>query len=268
MAEKRIERLYGGEIEIEFTPNPYHTYKLVGTKERLISATAVCGVIDKSTPLILWAVGLAKDYMLEYTISKNGELIAPDELLTVIAEAAKQHTVKKEAAATTGGMVHEWIEAFIGSKLNGTPTPVQPEDEQVRNGVNGFLNWYLENDVVFEVSERLVYSRAHGFCGITDWVAKVNSVRTVGDWKTSKKIYDENRLQLAGYWGCIDEEDACLGVSERVEQGIILHCDKETGEFDALTITREEYERDYQVFLAALEIKKWQKVLAASNKQK
>jgi hypothetical protein len=41
-----IHRLYGGQVEIEFRENPYHTYTLLGEKKRLTSVTSVTGLID------------------------------------------------------------------------------------------------------------------------------------------------------------------------------------------------------------------------------
>lgn len=242
---KRTETLYDGTITIEFDSD-LHRYKKDG--KTLVSVTAATGVIDKSQPLILWAVGLAKEYLYERI--NNMETIDALEIETACA----LHKERKEKAADTGSQVHNWIEAFAKAKRDGTETPVIPENKNVQNGVNAFLDWFIENDVVFETNERLVYSRAHDYVGITDFVAVVNGRRVVGDWKTSKRIYPEMRAQLAAYWGAIQEEEG-----RGLEGGILLHCDKETGEFGVVEITPEEFKELYPVFLSCLNIKKWLK---------
>ena len=242
---KRIETLYGGKVTIEFDSD-LHRYKKDG--KNLISVTAATGVIDKSQPLILWAVGLAKDYL--NNCITNGDAVDS----VTIEEACRQHSIRKEKAADTGSQVHNWIEAFAKAKREGSETPAIPEGKNVQNGVNAFLDWFIENDVVFETNERLVYSRAHDYVGITDFVAMVNGKRVVGDWKTSKRIYPEMRVQLSAYKEAIEEEEG-----KKLEGGILLHCDKETGEFGVVEITPEEFKELYPVFLSCLNIKKWLK---------
>lgn len=244
----RTDTLYNGDVVIDFEETA-HRYKLHGERSYLISATAVTGMLDKSQALIPWAVNLARDYLLDKV--RDGVRIDVGD----IDEACKQHTIRKEKAADTGSMVHGWIEDFIRSKLENTPTPGVPTDPQVQNGVNAFLDWYIAHDVQFHASERLVYSREHGYVGLTDFVATVNGVYTVGDWKTSKRVYPEHKLQLSGYWSAIEEEDG-----KEFEQGIIMHFDKDTGAFGTYPITREEYVQHIKTFLALLEVKKWDKL--------
>lgn len=259
MAEtkKRLETLYNGEVKVIFYPDS-HRYKLDGEKTYLVSATGATGIVDKSRVLIQWAVNLMEDYLYKHV--EGCENLDRDELVKVIAEGKKQHTIKKEEAGATGSKVHEWIELFIASKLNDTEAPDEPTEDGVLNGVNAFLDWYLAHDITFQQSERLVYSKAHQFVGITDFVALVDGKRVVGDWKTSKRVYDEHRLQLSAYWGAIEEEEGT-----KLEGGLILHCDKETGEFDVTEISPEEHLVHFPVFLACLQVKNWQKVLAKIN---
>lgn len=259
MAEtkKRVEKLYNGEVTIIFYPDS-HRYKLEDEKTYLVSATGATGILDKSQALIPWACNLMGEYILGYI--ENTDHLDRDELTKIVGEGKKQHTVKKEEAGNIGNAVHEWIELFVASKMNNTKPPDEPEDEKVANGVNAFLDWYLSNDVVFHASERLLYSRKHQYVGLTDFIATINGKRVVGDWKTSKRVYDEHRLQLSGYWGAIEEEE---GVA--LDGGLILHCDKETGEFGIVEISKEEHLLHYPVFISCLHVKEWKKKMDKIN---
>ncbi len=96
-------------------------------------------------------------------------------------------------------------------------------------------------------------------CGIFDAVAIVNGKKVIIDYKTSKRVYNDHRYQIAGYRGAYEEENG------KIDGAIVLHFDKETGEFDMVELTDEDYAADYPVFLACYEIKKREKELTKLN---
>lgn len=257
MVKKISSELYKGEVKIDFYPDS-HRYKKTGERTYLISATSATGMIDKSRVLIPWAVNLCGSFFRKYLEEAGIDSFTKEELFPVLEEALTQHTVKKEQAADIGSQVHEWIEQFALSRINGTEAPILSEDmpEGVENAIGGFLDWYNENDVKFLASERLIYSKKYDYCGLTDFIAVINGKKSVGDYKTSKSVYSDHRYQLSAYWNAIEEED-----EEEIEQGVILHVNKETGEFKAYEITREEHLKNLPAFLACLTIKRREKEL-------
>ena len=44
------------------------------------------------------------------------------------------------------------------------------------------------------------------YAGTADFVARIDGTLTLGDFKTSKAIYDEAALQLAALWGCYTDQ--------------------------------------------------------------
>lgn len=255
-------QLYNGEVVVDFYPAS-HRYKLQGEKTYLISATGATGMIDKSRVLIPWAVGLTTQHLRAYLEQATSPTFTADELLPVIDEAGRQHQIKKETAATAGSAVHKFAELYAQAKINSTPTPEIPEDEseQVINGIMAFLDWYSGNKVKFLETERLVYSRQYGFVGILDVVAEVNGSKILLDYKTAKGIYTEMHYQLAGYRGAYDEEmDYIKG--DKLQGGMILHFNKETGEFATKTFDYEDHLKDYDTFLACLKVKQREKELS------
>lgn len=260
MAEKQTCRLYGGEVLIDFYPES-HRYKLNGERSYLISCTAVTGIIDKSRFLIPWAVNLAGAHLKQYIENASVNQFTAEELLPVIDEALKQHTVKKEEAASIGDLIHAWAESFAKAKLEDTEVPDVSEDldERVLNGINAFLDWYNAHSVKFVCAEQMVYSRLHGFVGKIDAVAEVDGLKMLIDYKSGKYIYNEHLYQVAGYRLAYEEEHG------KLDGAVILHFNKETGQLETKEIGWEDYEKDAATFLACLAVKQREKELTKYN---
>ena len=241
-------KLYKGKIEIEFDPD---RHIFTRNDERILGVTSCTGIIDKSRPLIFWAVGLMRDFLLNRR--KEGFLISEDAII----EASKLHQVKKEEAANIGTKIHDWVELWIKGKH-----PEAPTEPQVMNGVNAFLKWVKETKIKLKCSETIVYSKKHDFAGIMDAEGKMNGGNVIVDFKSSNAIYNEYRYQLAAYWLAREEE-----TKKKFDGGWIIKFGKDDGEFAATYIPRKEYEKNKVAFLAALAIKRReQELIKESNK--
>lgn len=240
-----ITKLYNDEIELDFD-EAKHRFTVNG--KPIISVTAVTSIIDKSKPLIYWAVGCAKDFLMQ-NLNALIEDTKGDKISAIIEEAAKQHNIKKQAAAGIGIQVHTWVEDFIKAKSK-KEWPEIPKDPQVFNGVSAFLKWVDEYEVKFISSEKKVYSKKHKYAGIMDAEAIIKRKTCVIDFKTSKGIYPEMRFQVAAYQAAVEEE------SEKDYSGNkwLARFDKETGEFEAHEFA--EQDKDFKAFLAALELRR------------
>lgn len=243
--------LYKGKITIDFFEGK-HSYVIRETGKRPLSVTACTGIIDKSRPLIFWAVGLAKNHLLENL--QNGKAI--DE--AIIEEACKQHQVFKKAAADIGTEVHEWAENWIKTKIKERKDLKLPDNEKAANGAIAFLKWVDENKIKFIASEQIVYSKKHDYVGIMDCKFTMgkekHKIIHAGDFKTSKGIYNEYRYQVAGYQGADEEESG-----EVYGTKWLMRFGKDDGEFEAHEYG--DHEKDYKTFLACLAIKKREKEL-------
>jgi hypothetical protein len=213
-----------------------HRFKVNG--ESVPGVTSITGIIDKSGPLVYWAVGLAADYL--ENIIKSGIMVSYSH----IEEAANQHRIKKDDAANAGTLVHKWAERFI----TGQETGDNIEDPRIKNGVFAFLKWVKDTNIKFKESEFIVYSKKHKYAGILDLVAEIDGKLVLVDFKTSTGIYPEMFLQVAGYKLAYEEM-----TRRKIEKRIIVRFDKETGDFE----TRElpDSKKDEKAFLAALTLK-------------
>ncbi len=238
--------LYDGSIKIEYYDR-YHQYFVNGKKS--IGVTTITGLIDKSRVLIYWAVNLAKNYLLE--IHNGGDTITIEH----IEEASKLHAQRKKEAADLGTMVHKWAEDYIGAKVAKRKGLEMPKDPRVLNGVIAFLKWVDEHKVKFLESERVIYSKKHKFIGTMDCVFTMgeekHKVIHVGDFKTSKGVYDEMIFQVTAYEEAYVEETGA-----KCGDKYILRFDKETAEFEPHVIPAEDHKKDIAAFLGLMVAKK------------
>ena len=250
MQPTKTTKLYNGEIIIDFYEQR-HWYKRRDTDEILVSVTGATSMVDKSRPLIFWAVGLMRDHLLE--IVENGQAVLTDHII----EASKLHAQRKEEAAAKGSEVHAWIENYINSKLKkNVQRPAMPKDEQILNGVLAFLNWETEHKVRFLSTEKIVYSKKHNYVGLMDTKAKIDRKICAVDFKTSSGIYNEMRYQISAYRSADEEE---TGIKYDGPNWIIRF-DKNTAEFEAYSF--DEQANDFKAFLGALAIKRREKELS------
>lgn len=258
-ANKEVRLLYGGEIEIEFYPDS-HRYRKVGERSYLISATGATGIYDKSTPLIKWVKRLATELFLGWLSGLKSAEVLIAQVEEKFAEALNRHEVVKEEAASVGGQVHDFAEAFAKAKIGVGELPGIPTEApvQVINGITAFLQWVNAHQITFHESELLLYSKEHDYVGQTDVVATVDGKKLLLDYKTSSGVYPDHRWQAACYRYAYEEE---RGV--KLDGLMILHFNKETGEFTPHLIKEEDYPKDFTAFLGCLAVKRRAKELDA-----
>jgi len=252
--EKRIIDLYKGQIKVVFYPNS-HRYKILGERKYLISVTGCTGIIDKSRPLMIWATRLAGDHMKNFVRLSPKKDIPRELVESEIDIAVNAYKAKQEEALSIGTEVHEWVSKYILFRLMKGKTPSIPKKKAVQAGITAFLKWFNGSEVIFYESERLVYSRRHGFVGMADAVAMVNGDLTVLEFKTSKDIYTEHFLQAEAYRMAYEEE---MGTKIPIKS-MILHFNKESGGFAAVHCRDTENESAGKAFLAAFALKGWLK---------
>ena len=95
--------------------------------------------------------------------------------------------------AELGTLTHEWVEAH----LNGDFEPELVRDEQVQM-VERFLEWEADHDLDVRATEATVfgYDRdGNGWAGTLDGIVGIDSVYTLWDLKTSRRIHKSHYAQ-------------------------------------------------------------------------
>jgi len=251
-----VTPLYKGKIELCFDEKR-HRFTVNG--KSVLSVTAATSVIDKSRPLIYWATGLSRDFLME-NLKKLTADTKGEKIVALIEEATKQHQIKKKEAADIGTMSHDWAEQFIKAKTK-KDWPEIPKHPQVYNAINAFLKWVDEHKVKFLSSEKFVYSRKNNYAGIMDAEAIIGKRKCPIDFKTSNGLYPEYRLQVAAYQGAVEEETGKPYSGNKW----IVRFGKDDGEFEAHEYA--EHDKDYKAFLAALALRRRMKELDTWEKK-
>ena len=260
-------KLYGGKVVVEFKENPYHTYKINGG--RVDSVTGIIGIKDKSQPLIYWAVGLCKDYLTEKIEELTGG--NREAILSLIDEASKQYSIRKQESATIGDKIHTWCEEYITAKLTGGVAPEMPEEKSVQIGVVAFLDWEEKHKVKFISSERVLYSKKYKYSGKMDIEATVDGKLCVVDLKSSNALYKEVGLQTSAYLKADEEESGkkydgrwAVRLSKETEDEYITRMEKKAKKdyspyqvFEAKELLGVD--EDFKAFLACQNLYDWDK---------
>jgi hypothetical protein len=208
--------------------------------ERLCpGVTTILRRLDKPA-LITWAAGAAAGYVEDY----YREGMSRDELSALCGEAAGAHRRISRAAADKGTMVHGYAEQILRQRIARKDERVllpKDADQAVVNACMAFEHWLDEHDVTpFEGGlERPVYSKRWHFAGTADFFGMVDGLLVVGDFKTSKGVYLEHKLQLAAYGIAIEEE-----LDKAINGRLIVRFSKETGEFEVHLMSRDKTAED------------------------
>ena len=240
--------LYNGEITLCFDPGR-HRYYVNG--EWVPGVTGAVGVIDKSAPLMWWAVNQSLDYLR--IVLKSGIQYDEVELDQFLREAKTAHRRKSEESLKIGETVHQWIEG----KIKGGNCAL-PVNEQARHGCLAFARWARDNEIQFVRSEAKVYSRKHRYAGTLDVEALVKGDLSIIDVKVSNGVYLGMRLQMAAYLQARVEESGHAYPGGRY----IIRVDKRTGEPEVVHLP-DGFDNDLKAFLGALAL--YRRVLEDRN---
>lgn len=174
----------------------YHTK---GGK-RVPSVTTVLGRFKDSGGLIHWA----------WELGKKGE----------------DYREVRDKAADAGTMAHEAIERW---KKKEPISFSGPEDtvKKAQTAFDAFLEWTEQTQLQITHTEVPLVSEKYGFGGTLDAML-VRKKRSMGDWKSSNRVYGEYIAQIAAY-GILWEENY---PEETIDGGYhLLRFDKEFGDF-------------------------------------
>jgi hypothetical protein len=158
-----------------------------------------------------------------------------------------------QRAADVGTLAHEMIDAFLNGRdpnlktaeeLIADPFLYEEMAMKARKAFGAFKKWHADSSFQLLATETPLTSEAHRYGGCLDGAAIVNGKLTILDWKSSRKVYSDYLVQVAGYAELWRENKG-----ENPEQGVILRVDKETGHWEHYDLTRDELDHAIELFL-------------------
>lgn len=274
---------YDGTIRLRFDESCW-TYFLIrdgASPEPQFGVTSVLKIIDKSEPLINWALKKAfekfKRLMIDAeAVCQDGDdlpepplqMSALDDLIASAKKAPREHL---EDAGEVGHVAHAWIEDYVRAVIAEKEDrrlellAKLPEDERAANSIIAALDFFDRHNVRWICTERKIYSRKHKVAGTLDGLALTDSCddptccpekftdsTAIIDHKTSNGLYGTYLMQTAIYQESYTEE---TGV--KIDRRFVNRLDKETAEFESWHVAGDElFQQDLAGFLNALALYK------------
>jgi hypothetical protein len=195
----------------EIVRDEKHQYTVDG--EKYAGVTTVISIIDKSGPLIPWAVKQTCDYI--HNRLTEGDMTINE----VIALARKEATRQKEEAGAIGTTVHGMVEAWAKDPFAEPPTASQYANTAILRAYYTFLEWAESVSLHPVQSELMVANAKYRYAGTLDLVADIRCEgwrkprRYLIDVKTSNGFYKDSMVpQLAAYANCLEVPPQGIGV--------------------------------------------------------
>lgn len=306
---------YNGEVELFYSDELHAYYREIdGAKILIPSVTSITACVDKSGPLMWWAVGEGIEHMIDnafdkpdlvraaFYAAKNKEpfvdgVLQPVALkVTALTEVGKllndvrcAHNKTSRIARDTGKEVHSWLEGLLKAHIESTPGDsidkafvdkyrahnpipqgVVPDDQDISNEEKcclAAIDWMIEHEMYPILTESKIFSKENNYSGTLDWLAWITwegrRIKVVGDFKTSKSLHDDYRLQLAAYYAALTEE---FTEHLDIEANVVLRLSKEDGSFETMFIPKSEIEADLDGFYGTLQMFVWFKQLDLMKK--
>ena len=271
---------YDHTVELRFNIEE-HKYYRVGELGNLIPVNGVTNTVsikDKSFMLTPWAAKVAIQKLLRLMPTEMIEgviRIKPltfEEFTTIALEAKSAHKDKLDEASDIGHAAHKCLEDSINHAMQTDPQKMVrglvgvPADELAANAAHSGLAWMLQHNVRWQETESKIYSREFDYAGTMDGLAVCDSCDdkaccpvpfkdrlSLIDWKSSNHLNITYLWQVASYKKAKTEEFPAINI----EDIWILRLGKseeEAGRFEPWHLTPNEYEEDFQGFLACLNL--------------
>ena len=181
--------------------------------------TTILGLLDKSDPLMRWAVSEMDKHIRLYADQKDDMFHLHNDTLT---QAKTAYKVAQQEAMSIGTEVHNLVEKHIKESLNGKGVVnlSSIERDEVKNAFVAFLEWEAENIEQYLESEQPVVNKEIGYAGTLDIIAVLKTGKTyVIDMKVSNGFYDGMDLQIAAYKMAREELKDPFNVAFRESNG-------------------------------------------------
>ena len=243
-------KLYKGTVKLNFD-EAKHLYTV--NNQRVLGVTSIIGILGKPA-LVNWATKLAVDKVRE-----RKDFLST-HLEDVLMEAKREHWVQSQQAKELGTRVHAVADRwFSEDKLGLVQEMLKVKNEDERNSLSALME-FLKGKNKRKAGERKVYSKKHKYAGTADYVGDIDIyIDTVGDFKTSARIYPEYFLQAAAYAQALTEE----GIP--VKQTAIIRLGKD----GKLEIKFDKNWKDkVPIFLALKKVYEWQLSLIDKSYEK
>ena len=241
---------------VEYTTRPWrgrpgrqaHYYMLDGEQ-----VTGVTTILDEGLPtgkgLMIW-----KQNQIAEAAVKERKFWQRMDDADAVRHLANRPEETADQAANRGTEVHAWAEEF--AETGALPVDVPEHLEGRARALEAFLTSWRPR---FLLSEKVLFNNLHLYAGTFDAIAELPGLgNTIVDYKTAKKVYPKNALQLAAYRyaGFWIAEDGTRFALPRIDSAVVvlLHDD---GKYAVQPV--QAGRREFTVFLKVKAIAEFEK---------
>lgn len=232
--------------------------------ERYPSVTHILTAIAKPA-LIAWSANTeraacteaAADLYQEWTAQTPPPIMPRDWYLSTLTArlgAVKAHQKELAKAGEIGTQIHQMIEWTLKTAIGTEAGPKPVVSDKAQHAVTAFEVWALSVNLKPVLIEKTVYSKAHGYAGTMDLLARVNGILTLIDFKSGKAVYPEAFLQSAAYSIALEEMGYVLPSSD----ALIIRLPKVDTDPGVEVVPVPPRDELFPVFLATKALWVWQ----------
>ena len=268
---------YQGRAILHFHPvRHYYTVSVPSLEKWRIyqpGVTTILSIKDKSGPLCYWTADQCEVFGQIKVAENPRSWMDNNQILAMLREMKGHYREVKRKAAEIGSIVHDYLhEELLKRQSPGdhkAPTRPMVSDvlstEMVRQAnasIDAGLEFLEKHKIKPLTMERPVWSPSWGYIGTDDFIGLVDDELCVLDWKSSKSLYNEVWLQLAGYQEAYSEEHPDMRSQFAARWGV--HIGKD-GKLDAVRRGKEKFADDFGTFLSARNLWEYDRVESGSK---
>lgn len=162
-----------------------------------------------------------------------------------------------DEASQIGTLLHLLIEGFFRGLTIDTKDYSYNQEKAAMKAFAGFLEWHKRVNFKELGTEIVLVNEELQVGGTIDCLAKIDDELVIIDWKTSKYLYPENKIQLAAYTYMYEQAQpkACIAY------GLVMRFSKDDGKYHRHVIKREKLETGIEIFKALVTIAQLKKSL-------
>lgn len=153
-------------------------------------------------------------------------------------------------AGDIGTLLHLLIEGHQQGFDVDTKDYSYNQEKAAMKAFAGYLQWYEKKKFKSLRNELVLVNEELQVGGTIDCIGKMGDDLVVVDWKTSKYLYAENKLQLAAYTYMFEQAQPKANVA----YGLVMRFGKDDGKFHQHVIKREKLETGIEIFKALVKI--------------
>lgn len=169
--------------------------------------------------------------------------------------AGNDPTKIRDSAADIGTLTHYMVECHIKGVEPDLDEYSKAHIDKAENGFLAFLDWEKDNKPTYIESEVGIVSEKYRFGGTIDSIVKKNGSLWLLDFKTSKGVYVDHKIQVAAYAKGYEEQK-----DKVINEVHILRLGKEDGAFEHHKLSDRDVENGWIVFIHCRKLYDIQKV--------